>query len=206
MLQSLSPPKRKAAQQRHDQRACHLVSLYQMRASLSIASCSSLFLPFYPLCISPSPPRSLNKHCPCLRLPDTNIVLRLSALLVRALCFPQRQRGCQCAKVSLRYKTIRRFCAVLYPHRCQRDHATLYAHHEWTLSPSAGVLRAGVLRFKSHFKRKTNTPNTGKRWARWKKETDWNVIGSVRYFTHISYSRQRLYFWKNRSPQPWNKV
>jgi hypothetical protein len=35
--------------------------------------------------------------------------------------------------------------------------------------------RSGVLRFKSHDKRKTNTPNTGKRWA--KGETDWDVVG-----------------------------
>ena len=40
----------------------------------------------------------------------------------------------------------------------------------WTLSPSGGVLR-----FKSHDKRKTNTPNTGKRWAM--RETIWKVIG-----------------------------
>lgn len=40
----------------------------------------------------------------------------------------------------------------------------------WTLSPSGGVLR-----FKSHDKRKTDTPNTGRRWARG--ETDWNVVG-----------------------------
>jgi hypothetical protein len=42
----------------------------------------------------------------------------------------------------------------------------------WTLSPSSGVLR-----FKSHPKRKTNTPNTGRRWARGKGETDWGVVG-----------------------------
>lgn len=42
----------------------------------------------------------------------------------------------------------------------------------WTLSPGGGVLR-----FKSHDKRKTNTPNTGRRWARGKRETDWSVIG-----------------------------
>jgi hypothetical protein len=35
--------------------------------------------------------------------------------------------------------------------------------------------RGGVLRFKSHNKRKTNTPNTGQRWA--KGETDWDVVG-----------------------------
>jgi len=35
--------------------------------------------------------------------------------------------------------------------------------------------RDGVLRFKSHDKRKTTTPNTGQRWA--KGEPDWNVIG-----------------------------
>ena len=42
----------------------------------------------------------------------------------------------------------------------------------WTLSPSGGVLR-----FKSHDKRKMNTPNTGRRWARGEKETDWDVVG-----------------------------
>ncbi|MBV8940085.1 MAG: hypothetical protein JO089_09655 [Alphaproteobacteria bacterium] len=42
----------------------------------------------------------------------------------------------------------------------------------WTLSPSGGVLR-----FKSHDRRKTNTPNTGRRWARGERETDWDVIG-----------------------------
>lgn len=36
--------------------------------------------------------------------------------------------------------------------------------------------RSGVLRFKSHDKRKTNTPNTGKRWAA-KGKTDWEVVG-----------------------------
>ncbi|TMC64779.1 MAG: ATP-binding protein [Chloroflexota bacterium] len=41
----------------------------------------------------------------------------------------------------------------------------------WTLSPSGGVLR-----FKSHDKRKMNTPNTGRRWVREKGETDWNVV------------------------------
>ena len=35
--------------------------------------------------------------------------------------------------------------------------------------------RGGVLRFKSHDKRKTTIPNTGQRWA--KGEPDWNVIG-----------------------------
>jgi hypothetical protein len=40
----------------------------------------------------------------------------------------------------------------------------------WTLSP-----RGGVLRFKSHDKRKTTTPNTGQRWAR--RGTDWDVVG-----------------------------
>jgi hypothetical protein len=45
----------------------------------------------------------------------------------------------------------------------------------WTLSP-----RGGVLRFKSHDKRKTNTPNTGRRWAREEGETDWNVVGGER--------------------------
>jgi hypothetical protein len=43
----------------------------------------------------------------------------------------------------------------------------------WTLSPSGGVLR-----FKSHKKRKTNAPNTRRRWARGKDETDWGVIGA----------------------------
>ncbi|MBV9689189.1 MAG: ATP-binding protein [Ktedonobacteraceae bacterium] len=42
----------------------------------------------------------------------------------------------------------------------------------WTLSPSGGVLR-----FKSHDKRKTNTPNAGRRWARGEGETDWDVVG-----------------------------
>jgi hypothetical protein len=42
----------------------------------------------------------------------------------------------------------------------------------WTLSPSGGVLR-----FKAHPKRKTNTPNAGRRWARGERETDWNVVG-----------------------------
>ena len=42
----------------------------------------------------------------------------------------------------------------------------------WTLSPSSGVLR-----FKSHDIRKTNTPNTGQRWARGEGETDWGVVG-----------------------------
>jgi len=42
----------------------------------------------------------------------------------------------------------------------------------WTLSPSSGVLR-----FKAHRKRKTNTPNTGRRWARGERETDWDVVG-----------------------------
>ena len=41
----------------------------------------------------------------------------------------------------------------------------------WTLSPGGGVLR-----FKSHKKRKTNTPNTGRRWARM--ASDWSVVGS----------------------------
>ncbi len=35
--------------------------------------------------------------------------------------------------------------------------------------------RGGILRFKSHDKRKTTTPNTGQRWA--KGETDWDVVG-----------------------------
>jgi hypothetical protein len=42
----------------------------------------------------------------------------------------------------------------------------------WTLSP-----RGGVLRFKSHDKRKTDTSNTGRRWARGERETDWDVVG-----------------------------
>ncbi len=42
----------------------------------------------------------------------------------------------------------------------------------WTLSPSGGVLR-----FKSHKKRKTNTPVTSRRWARGERETDWDVVG-----------------------------
>jgi 4-hydroxy-3-methylbut-2-en-1-yl diphosphate synthase IspG/GcpE len=42
----------------------------------------------------------------------------------------------------------------------------------WTLSPSGGVLR-----FKSHPRRKTNTPVTSRRWARGKGETDWDVVG-----------------------------
>src|SRR6266571_9183857 len=42
----------------------------------------------------------------------------------------------------------------------------------WTLSPSGGVLH-----FKSHDKRKTNTPNTGRRWVRGERETDWDVVG-----------------------------
>ncbi len=41
----------------------------------------------------------------------------------------------------------------------------------WSLSPSGGVLR-----FKSHDKRKMNTPNTGRRWARGEGETDWDVV------------------------------
>ncbi len=40
----------------------------------------------------------------------------------------------------------------------------------WTLSP-----RGGVLRFKSHDKRKMNTPNTGRRWA--KIDSDWDLVG-----------------------------
>jgi hypothetical protein len=43
----------------------------------------------------------------------------------------------------------------------------------WTLSPGGGVLR-----FKSHPRRKTNTSNTGRRWVRGEKETDWDVVGS----------------------------
>ncbi len=39
-----------------------------------------------------------------------------------------------------------------------------------TLEPHSGVLR-----FKPHDKRKTDTPNTGQRWA--KGETDWDVVG-----------------------------
>lgn len=42
----------------------------------------------------------------------------------------------------------------------------------WTLSPGGGVLR-----FKSHPRRKTNTLNTGRRWARGKGDTDWDVVG-----------------------------
>ncbi|SRR6266571_162048 len=42
----------------------------------------------------------------------------------------------------------------------------------WTLSPSGGVLH-----FKSHDKRKMNTPNTGRRWARGEGKTDWNMVG-----------------------------
>lgn len=42
----------------------------------------------------------------------------------------------------------------------------------WSLSPGGGVLR-----FKAHPKRKTNTPNAGRRWARGERETDWNVVG-----------------------------
>lgn len=41
----------------------------------------------------------------------------------------------------------------------------------WTLSPHGGILR-----FKSHDKRKMNTPNTGQRWARGERETDWGVV------------------------------
>jgi hypothetical protein len=37
------------------------------------------------------------------------------------------------------------------------------------------VPHGGVLRFKSHDKRKTTTPNTGQRWARG--ETGWDVVG-----------------------------
>jgi hypothetical protein len=40
----------------------------------------------------------------------------------------------------------------------------------WTLSP-----RGGVLRFKSHDKRKTTTPITGQRWARI--DSDWDIVG-----------------------------
>jgi len=39
-----------------------------------------------------------------------------------------------------------------------------------TLEPHGGVLR-----FKSHDKRKTDAPNTGQRWV--KRETDWGVVG-----------------------------
>ena len=35
--------------------------------------------------------------------------------------------------------------------------------------------RSGVLRFKPHDKRKTTTPNTGRRWARI--DGDWDVVG-----------------------------
>ena len=44
-----------------------------------------------------------------------------------------------------------------------------------TLEPHGGVLR-----FKSHNKRKTDTPNTGRRWARGEEETDWDVVGEDR--------------------------
>ena len=45
--------------------------------------------------------------------------------------------------------------------------------------PDCGAMRTlephgGVLRFKSHDRRKTTTPNTGQRWARGK--TDWDVV------------------------------
>lgn len=43
----------------------------------------------------------------------------------------------------------------------------------WTLSPHGGVLR-----FKLHDKRKTDTPHTGRRWARGERETGWDVVGS----------------------------
>jgi hypothetical protein len=43
----------------------------------------------------------------------------------------------------------------------------------WTLSP-----RGGVLRFKSHDKRKTNAPVTSRRWA--KGETDWDAVSGER--------------------------
>jgi len=42
-----------------------------------------------------------------------------------------------------------------------------------TLKPHGGVLQ-----FKHHDKRKTNTPNTEPRWA--KVETDWDVVGAER--------------------------
>jgi hypothetical protein len=42
----------------------------------------------------------------------------------------------------------------------------------WTLSPGGGVLR-----FKAHPRRKTNTPATSRRWVRGKDETDWDVVG-----------------------------
>ncbi len=42
----------------------------------------------------------------------------------------------------------------------------------WTLSPGGGVLR-----FKAHPRRKTNTPATSRRWTRGKDETDWDVVG-----------------------------
>ena len=42
----------------------------------------------------------------------------------------------------------------------------------WSLSPGGGVLR-----FKAHPKRKTNTPATSRRWVRGKDETDWDVVG-----------------------------
>jgi hypothetical protein len=42
-----------------------------------------------------------------------------------------------------------------------------------TLEPHGGILR-----FKSHDRRKTTTPNTGRRWTRGK--TDWDVVGEER--------------------------
>jgi hypothetical protein len=45
----------------------------------------------------------------------------------------------------------------------------------WTLTP-----RGGVLRFKSHDKRKTNTSVASRRWARGEGETDWNVVEGER--------------------------
>lgn len=45
----------------------------------------------------------------------------------------------------------------------------------WTLSPSGGVLR-----FKSHDRRKTNTPVTSRRWARGEGEADWDVVEGER--------------------------
>ncbi|HLZ61121.1 MAG TPA: ATP-binding protein, partial [Ktedonosporobacter sp.] len=45
----------------------------------------------------------------------------------------------------------------------------------WTLAP-----RGGVLRFKSHDKRKTDTPHAERRWARGEGETDWDVVEGER--------------------------
>jgi hypothetical protein len=45
----------------------------------------------------------------------------------------------------------------------------------WTLSP-----RSGVLRFKSHDKRKTTTPHAERRWAKGEGETGWDVVEGER--------------------------